>query len=102
MVLSNRRFTTNKTYEEEKAERDAMIVQVKYATIENAYHKLQDSSDALRVFYPGADWCRRKGMAALMDEIANAGERLMVVIRAVGNPDREDLQDEYRKSLMRE
>lgn len=76
-----------------------MIVQVKYATIENAYHTLRDARAALDVFYPGADWARRKGMAQLMDEMANAGEGLLVVIRAIGNPDRDDLQEEYKKSL---
>lgn len=56
----------------------------------------------MQVFYPGADWLRRAGMAQLQDKITKAELDLLIVIRAVGNPDREDLQQEYRDSLTRE
>lgn len=86
----------DKTYEEEKAERDAMLVQIRYGAIDRANDVLRDADSTIRVFYGGADWAQRKGMALLMDEITQAQEGLLEVIRAFLNPERGDLQPAYQ------
>lgn len=83
---------SEKSYEEEKAERDATFVRVPYGVIDRAYRVLGDADSSIRVFYPSADWAQRKGMQILMDEINEAQEGLLITIRAILNPDREDFQ----------
>lgn len=72
---------------ENKEKNKPKEVAIKYENINKIYNTLVDAYRVIQAKYPGANHAERKGMKLMMDEINEAEEMCLEVIRPELNPE---------------
>lgn len=74
------------------SDKEAREVLIKFSDLNSIYHLLGEAGEVIRAFYPGANWAERKGAKLMMEELDQAQEMCLQVIRPVLQEEREAAQ----------